>query len=243
VHKRCISEVSPERELAMLDVGDRWTGRTACLLQDALRLSNNAYAQRLGIAVRTVSTWHQMPERVPNSEMQQLLTTALERAPASVRARFATALATERPAERGSNDNDAATAPRAQTLTVAIAIVRDESRVLLVQRRGDADHHDSWQFPAGMIKPGLDAPTVAARETLGETGVHCAPNRVIGSRIHPATNVLCEYVLCEYLSGTAENRDPGENVSVTWASTSRLTRFIPAERIFAPVLAVLEVPT
>ena len=126
---------------------------------------------------------------------------------------------------------------------MAIAIVRDESRVLLVQRRGDADHHDSWQFPAGMIKPGLDAPTVAARETLGETGVHCAPNRVIGSRIHPATNVLCEYVLCDYLSGTAENRDPGENVSVTWASTSRLTRFIPAERIFAPVLAVLEVPT
>jgi 8-oxo-dGTP diphosphatase len=225
----------------MLDVGDRWTGRTACLLQGALRLSNNAYAQRLGIALRTVSTWHQMPERVPNSEMQQLLTTALERAPAPARARFATALATERPAESGGIGH--ATVPAAQTLTVAIAIVRNESRVLLVQRRGDADHHDSWQFPAGMIKPGLDAPTVAVRETLGETGVHCAPIRAIGSRIHPATNVLCEYILCEYLGGTAENRDPGENVSVAWASTSRLTRFIPAERIFAPVLAVLEVPT
>jgi 8-oxo-dGTP diphosphatase len=50
-------------------------------------------------------------------------------------------------------------------------------------------------------------------------------------------------VLCDYLNGDAENRDPGENVSVTWTPTSRLTRFIPAERIFAPVLAVLEVST
>ena len=226
----------------MLDVGDHWTGRTACLLQDALRLSNNVYAQRLGIAVRTVATWHQMPARVPNSEMQQLLTTALERAPTAARARFAAALAA-RPVEGGDlASTTPTTVPAAQTLTVAIAIVRDDARVLLVQRRGDADSRDSWQFPAGMIKPGLDAATVAARETLGETGIYCTPTRLIGSRIHPSTNVQCEYVLCEYLSGDAENRDEGENVSVTWAATSRLTRFIPAERIFEPVLAVLEVP-
>jgi 8-oxo-dGTP diphosphatase len=226
----------------MLDVGDQWTGRTACLLQDALRLSNNAYAQRLGIAVRTVAAWHEMPHRIPNSEMQQLLTTALERAPAPAQARFATAVATNGPTAGITNGHES-TPAAAQTLTVAIAIVRDESRVLLVQRRGDADERDSWQFPAGMIKPGLDASTVAVRETLGETGVHCAPTCMIGSRVHPRTNVLCEYVFCDYLNGDAENRDPGENVSVTWTSTSRLTRFIPAERIFAPVLAVLEVST
>lgn len=226
----------------MLDIGDHWTGRTACLLQNALRLSNSAYAHHLGIAVRTVAAWHEMPDRIPNSEMQQLLTTALEKAPAQARARFATAVATNTPSGELINEHASITAA-AQTLTVAIAIVRDESRVLLVQRRGDADERDSWQFPAGMIKPGLDARTIAVRETLGETGIHCAPNRTIGSRIHPRTSVLCEYVLCEYLSGDAENRDPGENVSVTWTPTSRLTRFIPAERIFAPVLAVLEVPT
>ena len=62
-----------------------WTGRTACLLQDALRLSNIAYAHRLGIAVRTVAAWHAMPDRIPNSEMQELLTTALEKAPQQAR--------------------------------------------------------------------------------------------------------------------------------------------------------------
>jgi 8-oxo-dGTP pyrophosphatase MutT (NUDIX family) len=224
----------------MVDVGDHWTGQTACLLQDALRLSNIAYAHRLGIAVRTVGAWHEMPHRVPNSEMQQVLTTALEKAPRQVRARFAAALASGG-SSSGATDGGGSTARVPQTLTVAIAIVRDESRVLLVHRRGTADEPDSWQFPAGMVKPGLDAPTVAVRETLCETGVHCAPTGTIGSRVHPRTNVLCEYVLCEYLSGEAENRDPGENVSVTWSPTSKLTRFIPAEQIFPPVLAALEV--
>lgn len=100
---------------------------------------------------------------------------------------------------------------------------------------------DSWQFPAGMVKPGLTAATVAVRETLTETGVHCSVNRTIGSRIHPVTNVLCEYFLCDYLDGEAENRDAAENVSVTWTPTKRLTRFIPAGRIYSPVLAELEV--
>jgi 8-oxo-dGTP diphosphatase len=32
-----------------------WTGRTACALQAALRLSNESFAEHLGIAVRTVA--------------------------------------------------------------------------------------------------------------------------------------------------------------------------------------------
>jgi hypothetical protein len=69
-----------------------WTGRTACLLQAALRLSNESFAEHLGIAVRTVATWHQKPDLRPRSEMQQLLDAALERAAPSARARFASAV-------------------------------------------------------------------------------------------------------------------------------------------------------
>lgn len=227
----------------MVDVGDRWTGRTACLLQAALRLSNDAYARRLGIGLRTVAAWHQMPDRTPNTEMQRLLATALEKAPAAARSRFSTALqvmgdqASTEASTRGQDSTSA------YTLTVAIAIVRDDSRVLLVQRRSRAGEDDTWQFPAGMVKPGLTASVVAVRETLAETGVHCQPTRILGNRIHPQTNVLCEYVLCDYLSGEAENHDAGENVSVTWSPTTRLTHFIPAEQIFPPVLVALEVQT
>jgi hypothetical protein len=66
-----------------------WTGRTACALQAALRLSNEAFAARLGIGVRTVAAWHQKPSLRPRPEMQQVLDTALERASPAIKARFA----------------------------------------------------------------------------------------------------------------------------------------------------------
>lgn len=66
-----------------------WTGQTACALQAALRLSNEAFAEHLGIGVRTVAAWHQKPTLRPKSEMQQLLDTAFEKAPAAAKERFA----------------------------------------------------------------------------------------------------------------------------------------------------------
>lgn len=82
-----------------------WTGRTACALQKALRLSNELFAEHLGIGVRTVAAWHQKPTLKPKSEMQQLLDTAYERAPEGARQRFAEiiggALATQAPAPTG----------------------------------------------------------------------------------------------------------------------------------------------
>src|ERR1700730_11311529 len=66
-----------------------WTGRTACALQAALRLSNEAFAARLGIGVRTAAAWHQKPSLRPRPEMQQVLDTALEQASPAIKARFA----------------------------------------------------------------------------------------------------------------------------------------------------------
>ena len=66
-----------------------WTGRTACALQASLRLSNESFAEHLGVSVRTVAAWHQKPTLRPKSEMQQLLDTALEQSSAAVKARFA----------------------------------------------------------------------------------------------------------------------------------------------------------
>jgi hypothetical protein len=66
-----------------------WNGAAACALQAALRLSNEAFAARLGIGVRTVAGWHQKPGLRPRPEMQQLLDTALAQATPSVRERFA----------------------------------------------------------------------------------------------------------------------------------------------------------
>lgn len=66
-----------------------WTGRTACALQRALRMSQELFAAHLDIGVRTVARWHQMPDSTPRSEQQQRLDVAYERASAEVKARFA----------------------------------------------------------------------------------------------------------------------------------------------------------
>lgn len=70
-----------------------WTGRTASALQAAMRLTNEAFAEHLGVAPRTVAAWHQKPDLRPKSEMQQLLDTAHDQAPPAVRERFAALVA------------------------------------------------------------------------------------------------------------------------------------------------------
>ncbi|WP_217281642.1 NUDIX hydrolase [Kibdelosporangium persicum] len=124
-------------------------------------------------------------------------------------------------------------------LRVAVAVVVRDSKVLVVCRRGDDGNGISWQFPAGIVKPGMSAETVAIRETLGETGVHCSVARKLGSRVHPVTNVVCEYILCDYLTGDAQNVDVVENVGVAWIDRDQLGRFIPADQVYPPVLEAL----
>lgn len=203
-----------------------WTGRTACLLQQAMRMTNEQFAHHLGISERTISRWHAQPDMTHRTEVQQILDTAYEQAGEAVKRRFALLL------------NPPAPRMQAQALRVAIAVVLRGDEVLLVCRRGDGELR--WQFPAGMVKPGSDPATVAVQETHGETGVHCTVRALLGERVHPVTGVVAVYHLADYLAGEPTNLDPVENVDVTWVPRSSLTRFIPADQIFPPILEALE---
>ncbi len=189
-------------------------------------MTNEAFADRLGISERTISRWHAQPDMIHRTEVQQILDTAYEQAGETVQQRFALLL---RPP-----------APRmeAQALRVAIAVVLRDDEVLLVCRRGEGELR--WQFPAGMVKPGSDPETVAVQETHGETGVHCTIREPLGERIHPVTGVVASYYLADHLAGDASNRDPLENVDVTWVPRTALTRFIPPDQIYPPILTALE---
>jgi hypothetical protein len=68
---------------------EAWTGGAASALQAALRLTNEAYAERLGLAVRTIAKWHSRPETQLSRLSNQLLDIALRSAPADARSRFA----------------------------------------------------------------------------------------------------------------------------------------------------------
>lgn len=221
-----------------MDVVTDWTGRDACALQSALRMSNQEFAARLGIGLRTVADWHDRPGMRPRPNMQRILDTALAQAPAAARERFAV-LNGQSPAVGARRDESEAAAD-AKHLMVAIAVVITERDVLLVCRRDAEPSGITWQFPAGIVKPGASGAMIAVRETLAETNIHCSVRQSLGSRVHPLSGVNCEYFLCDYLIGEIENRDPSENVSATWAPRADITRFISADRIFTPVLRVLE---
>ncbi|ROR37197.1 NUDIX hydrolase [Kitasatospora cineracea] len=213
-----------------MDVVVSWTGRSACWLQEALRDTNEAFAARLGIAVRTVASWHKSPELVPRTEMHQLLDQALEAAAPAAQKRFALLL------------TESTGSQTAQALRVAVAVVVRGGDVLLVCRRDDEPAGIRWQFPAGVIKPGGSPASAAVRETLAETGVHCAVRQDLGGRLHPSTGVWCEYFLAEYLVGEAQNQDKIENADVMWVPRNTVPRFIPVDTIFPPILAALEEP-
>lgn len=202
-----------------------WTGELACHLQAAHRMGREEFAARLGVHPQTVAGWHARPGIVPRPDMQAALDTLYEKAPAPVRLRFTRLV---------QPPTDAA----AQALRVAIAVVVRHAEVLLVQRR-DAGSL-SWQFPAGIVKPGGSSESVAVQEAHAETGVHAAVREHLGSRIHPVTGAVCDYYAAEYLTGEAANQDPLENASVQWVPIASLTRFIPADRIYPPILAALE---
>jgi 8-oxo-dGTP pyrophosphatase MutT (NUDIX family) len=211
-----------------VETAEKWTGHTARLLQDAFRMTNEEFAEQLGISTRTVVRWHSNPTLQPRTEVQQLLDTAYERAHATVRQRFRLLLSPAGAAESSG----------VQALRVAIAVVRRAGEVLLVCRQDGDDI--TWQFPAGIVKPGGSASKVAVRETLDETGVHCSIRTHLGERLHPVSRAYCNYFLCDYVHGEAINGDASENVAVTWAPIKDLSRFIPAERIYPPILAALE---
>ncbi|MFM9611520.1 NUDIX domain-containing protein [Streptomyces sp. V2] len=217
-----------------MDVVEVWNGHYACVLQAALRMTNEGFAERLGIAPRTVAGWRANPDAVLRGETQQLLDGVYESVPPTVRKRFVLMLTSERRSTPGSGD------PTVQPLRVAIAVVVRAREVLLVCRRDDGATGVGWQFPAGVIKPGGDPASAAVRETLGETSVRCTVTRLLGTRLHPVTSVQCEYFLCEFLAGEAANRDIVENVDVMWVADDLIERFIPVSAIFPPVLAALK---
>ncbi|WP_412079009.1 NUDIX hydrolase [Streptomyces xanthophaeus] len=203
-----------------------WTGELACHLQAAHRWNREEFAERLGVHPQTVAGWHSKPAIVPRAEIQAALDTAYERASPPVRLRFARLA--QPPTETA-----------AQALRVAIAVVLRGAEVLLVQRRDGGDLH--WQFPAGVVKPGADSAAVAVKETRAETGVHCSVREPLGSRLHPTTGVEALYHLCDHLMGEATNLDPAENAEAAFVPVASLTRFIPADRIYRPVLDALGV--
>lgn len=96
----------------------------------------------------------------------------------------------------------------------ALAVVRRDAQLLLVQRRNPPDA-GLWGFPGGHVELGETAMAAAARELQEETGVIAEPERYLTNIdvILPAEDggvqfhFLLAAVLCRYTSGEPQARD------------------------------------
>jgi hypothetical protein len=90
-----------------MEVVASWTGQRADALRQAFRMTNESFAEYLGVAVRTVAYWRERPGVIPRPAVQEILDTALAMAPDATRSQFWLILA-----ERGHiNPSHATLAP------------------------------------------------------------------------------------------------------------------------------------
>lgn len=91
-----------------------WTGLEARALRHALRLSIRAFAQHLGVGIRTVSKWEKLLSATdPRQDTQAILDTALARSDAAVHLRFETFLSEAGRPGQGSGRRSTPGGPRA----------------------------------------------------------------------------------------------------------------------------------
>lgn len=147
----------------------QWTGAEAKLLRLALRMSMREYAGRLGVSLRTVSTWETRGSGItPQPEMQRILDTTLATADKYARGRFE-AEADARPSAR-TTDRYGPIEPSARYVDIAAGANAGDVLHALHERQADpqSDEEVTWmaldrrKFLAGS---GLLLPAVALELT------------------------------------------------------------------------------
>jgi 8-oxo-dGTP diphosphatase len=109
---------------------------------------------------------------------------------------------------------------------IAAAIIVQDGRVLLVQRRVK-EGSLSWQFPAGEVEQGETASAAAVREAKEEIGLTVAESEVLGERVHPNTGRTMVYVACNVVEGEPRLVDDEELADLVWSNRDQLTEYVP----------------
>ncbi len=122
-------------------------------------------------------------------------------------------------------------------LLVSAAILIEDERVLLSQRKQGTHLAFCWEFPGGKVEEGEDPRDALARELREELGIACAIGAPVEITFHryPSKEVLLLFFEATRLSHSAAPRAI-DVAAVRWASIEELNDadFPPAD------LAVLE---
>jgi 8-oxo-dGTP diphosphatase len=120
---------------------------------------------------------------------------------------------------------------------VAVAIVTSEHGVLAGRRN---DQTPPWTFIAGQIDPGESPADAAVREVREETGLNVTAGRVLGRRVHPATDRTMIYLAARPADPRRLGVSAGDSkelAEVRWLSLDQADELLAG--MFAPVRAYL----
>jgi 8-oxo-dGTP diphosphatase len=126
-----------------------------------------------------------------------------------------------------------------KTIVVAAAVVIEEARVLLTQRKSGTHLAGAWEFPGGKVEAGEDPREALARELREELGIEATAGEVIDVTFHRYEDAQKAVLLLFFeASRTADSPAPRalDVAAFNWATRADLdpARFPPAD------VAVLE---
>ncbi len=111
-----------------------------------------------------------------------------------------------------------------ELLEVAVAIIEQDGRVLIAQRRADDSFAGCWEFPGGKANPGETLEACLIREIQEELGVAIEIRRkfqVVEHR-YPTRNIRLHGFLCRLVSGQPRAI---ECAAWEWVDPKDLSRF------------------
>jgi 8-oxo-dGTP diphosphatase len=123
-------------------------------------------------------------------------------------------------------------ASSALTLLVAAAVVIEDGRVLLTQRKAGTHLAGAWEFPGGKVRPGEDPRRAVVRELEEELGIESVVGEVMEVTFHryPERAVLLLFYETQRTPGSP---DPLaiDVAAFRWAARHELdeTSFPPAD--------------
>lgn len=130
------------------------------------------------------------------------------------------------------------------TVLVAAAVLIEDGRVLLTQRKRGAHLEGLWEFPGGKIEDGEDPRAALARELREEVGIDADVGDIVDVTFHAyeSKSVLLLFYAARRRPGTPKPRVI-DVAALEWADAEALDplRFPPADvSVLGKVRALLE---
>jgi 8-oxo-dGTP diphosphatase len=130
-----------------------------------------------------------------------------------------------------------------QTTVVSAAVILENGRVLLTQRKAGTHLEGKWELPGGKVEPGEDPRAALRRELAEELGIDAEVGEIVDVTFHryeeAAKAVLLLFFEARRTQGSPEPRAL-DVAAFAWATAAELdpARFPPAD---VPVLAKIRV--